>query len=192
MNKLEENLNEKEYEDLIKEDKELYGIEEDDDFGYNKERNITVKKVEIKLHYYINIKEEEFNFENILILNSNQTVEDIIIWGINSFNNSKYRINLDGKDYELKYLNNSIDDFKCYEIRICKKKNFKPKYDMPPFVRENYIRNIINERICLTCNNNNLLLCQKVIDDNDRNSKIDDLIDEKLDEGGSLKKCLIY
>ena len=32
MNKLEENLNEKEYEDLIKEDKELYGIEEDDDF----------------------------------------------------------------------------------------------------------------------------------------------------------------
>ena len=63
---------------------------------------------------------------------------------------------------------------------------------MPPFVRENYIRNIINERICLTCNNKNLLLCQKVIDDNDRNSKIDDLIDEKLDEGGSLKKCLIY
>ena len=126
MNKLEENLNEKEYEDLIKEDKELYGIEEDDDFGYNNERNITVKKVEIKLHYYINIKEEEFNFENTLILNSNQTVEDIIIWGINSFNNSKYRINLDGKEYELKYLNNSIDDFKCYEIRICKKKNFKP------------------------------------------------------------------
>ena len=175
----------------MKEDRELYGEDEIENFDYENINNLKPKKFEIKLHFYILIGEQSFHFETILILESNQKVEDIIIWGINSFNNSKYRINLDGKEYELKYLNNSIDDFKCYEIRICKKKNFKPKYDMPPFVRENYIQNIINERICLTCNNN-LLLCQKVIDDNDRNSKIDDLIDEKLDEGGSLKKCLIY
>ena len=172
MNKLEENLNEKEYEDLIKEDKELYGIEEDDDFGYNNERNITVKKVEIKLHYYINIKEEEFNFENILILNSNQTVEDIIIWGINSFNNAKHKIIIQDKEYVLRYNNNSANDFKSYEIRNCKKKNFKPKFDMPPFLNNTSVENVVNERICLVCNNKSLLIMTRVLNEGDSDERV--------------------
>ncbi len=128
----------------------------------------------------------------MLKLNSNQTVNDIIIWGINSFNNAKNTIKINDIEYECKYLNNSEDDFKCYEIRICKKKNLKPKFDMPPFVREIPIGNILNEKLCLTCTNEKLLLLQQ-IKNNIEGSYNGALLNERYDdEGGSFKKCVIY
>ena len=106
----------------MKEDRELYGEDEEDNIDIENVDNLKPKKFEIKLHYYILIGEETFNFETILILESNQKVEDIIIWGINSFNNAKHKITIQDKEYILRYNNNSVNDFKSYEIRNCKKK----------------------------------------------------------------------
>ncbi len=77
----------------MKEDRELYGEEEEENIDIENIDNLKQKKFEIKLHYYISIGEYSFHFEIILILESNQKVEDITIWGINSFNNAKHIIN---------------------------------------------------------------------------------------------------
>ena len=64
---------------------------------------------------------------------------------------------------------------------------------MPPFVREIPIGNIVNERLCLTCTNKNLLLLQK-LNNNIEESCNDAILNERFDddEGGSFKKCIIY
>ena len=169
----------------MKEDRELYGEDEEENFDYENINNLKPKKYEIKLHFYISIGEQSFHFETILILESNQKVEDIIIWGINSFNNAKHKIIIQDKEYVLRYNNNSANDFKSYEIRNCKKKNFKPKFDMPPFLNNTSIENVTNERICLVCNNKNLLIMTKVLKEEDSDEKF-------ANKSSFCSKCSIY
>ena len=169
----------------MKEDRELYGEDEEENFDYENINNLKPKKYEIKLHFYILIGEQSFHFETILILESNQKVEDIIIWGINSFNNAKHKIIIQDKEYVLRYNNNSANDFKSYEIRNCKKKNFKPKFDMPPFLNNTSIENVVNERICLVCNNKNLLIMTKVLKEEDSDEKF-------VNKSSFCSKCSIY
>ena len=169
----------------MKEDRELYGEDEEEKFDYENINNLKPKKYEIKLHFYISIGEQSFHFETILILESNQKVEDIIIWGINSFNNAKHKIIFQDKEYVLRYNNNSANDFKSYEIRNCKKKNFKPKFDMPPFLNNTSIENVTNERICLVCNNKNLLIMTKVLKEEDSDEKF-------ANKSSFCSKCSIY
>ena len=169
----------------MKEDRELYGEDEEENFDYENINNLKPKKYEIKLHFYISIGEQSFHFETILILESNQKVEDIIIWGINSFNNAKHKIIFQDKEYVLRYNNNSANDFKSYEIRNCKKKNFKPKFDMPPFLNNTSIENVTNERICLVCNNKNLLIMTKVLKEEDSDEKF-------ANKSSFCSKCSIY
>ena len=169
----------------MKEDRELYGEDEIENFDYENINNLKPKKYEIKLHFYILIGEQSFHFETILILESNQKVEDIIIWGINSFNNAKHKIIIQDKEYVLRYNNNSANDFKSYEIRNCKKKNFKPKFDMPPFLNNTSIENVTNERICLVCNNKNLLIMTKVLNEEDSDEKF-------ANKSSFCSKCSIY
>jgi hypothetical protein len=169
----------------MKEDRELYGEDEEENFDYENINNLKPKKFEIKLHFYILIGEQSFHFETILILESNQKVEDIIIWGINSFNNAKHKIIIQDKEYVLRYNNNSANDFKSYEIRNCKKKNFKPKFDMPPFLNNTSIENVINERICLVCNNKNLLIMTNVLNEEDSDEKV-------ANKSSFCSKCSIY
>ena len=155
----------------MKEDRELYGEDEIENFDYENINNLKPKKFEIKLHFYILIGEQSFHFETILILESNQKVEDIIIWGINSFNNAKHKIIIQDKEYVLRYNNKSANDFKSYEIRNCKKNNFKPKFDMPPFLNNTSIEYVVDERLCLVCNNKNLLIMTKVLKEEDSDEK---------------------
>ncbi len=169
----------------MKEDRELYGEDEEEKFDYENINNLKPKKYEIKLHFYILIGEQSFHFETILILEPNQKVEDIIIWGINSFNNAKHKIIFQDKEYVLRYNNNSANDFKSYEIRNCKKKNFKPKFDMPPFLNNTSIENVVNERICLVCNNKNLLIMTKVLKEEDSDEKF-------VNKSSFCSKCSIY
>ena len=63
---------------------------------------------------------------------------------------------------------------------------------MPPFVREILIGNIINERLCLTCTNKNLLLLQQ-INNEIETSNNDAILNEQfdVDEGRSFQKCVI-
>ena len=169
----------------MKEDRELYGEDEENNIDIENIDNLKPKKFEIKLHYYILIGEETFNFETILILESNQKVEDIIIWGINSFNNAKHKITIQDKEYILRYNNNSVNDFKSYEIRNCKKKNFKPKFDMPPFLNNTSVENVVNERICLVCNNKSLLIMTRVLNEGDSDERV-------ANKSSFCSKCSIY
>ena len=169
----------------MKEDRELYGEDEIENFDYENINNLKPKKFEIKLHFYILIGEQSFHFETILILESNQKVEDIIIWGINSFNNAKHKIIFQDKEYVLRYNNNSANDFKSYEIRNCKKKNFKPKFDMPPFLNNTSVENVVNERICLVCNNKSLLIMTRVLNEGDSDERV-------ANKSSFCSKCSIY
>ena len=169
----------------MKEDRELYGEDEIENFDYENINNLKPKKFEIKLHFYILIGEQSFHFETILILESNQKVEDIIIWGINSFNNAKHKIIIQDKEYVLRYNNNSANDFKSYEIRNCKKKNFKPKFDMPPFLNNTSVENVVNERICLVCNNKSLLIMTSVLNEGDSDERV-------ANKSSFCSKCSIY
>ena len=160
---------------------ELYGDENEE----NDIENVKPKKYDIKLHFYIKIGEQSFHFETNLILESNQKVEDIIIWGLNSFNNAKHKITIQDKEYELRYNNNSADDFNSYEIRECKKKDFKPKFDMPPFSNNSSIENVVEERICLVCNNKNLLILTRILNEGDSDEKV-------INKSGFCSKCSVF
>jgi len=160
---------------------ELYGDENEE----NDIENVKPKKYDIKLHFYIKIGEQSFHFETNLILESNQKVEDIIIWGINSFNNAKHKITIQDKEYELRYNNNSENDFNSYEIRECKKKDFKPKFDLPPFSNNSSIEYVVDERLCLVCNNKNLLILTRILNEGDSDEKV-------INKSGFCSKCYIF
>ena len=54
----------------MKEDRELYGEDEEDNIDIENVDNLKPKKFEIKLHFYILIGEQSFHFETTLILES--------------------------------------------------------------------------------------------------------------------------
>ena len=95
------------------------------------------------------------------------------------------RVSIQDKEFILKYNNNSSDDFKSYEIRNCKKKNFKPKFDLPPYSNNTLVENVSEERLCLVCKNKNLLIMKQDLSNNDS--------DEKLsNESRFCAKCFIF
>ncbi len=95
------------------------------------------------------------------------------------------RVSIQDKEFILKYNNNSSDDFKSYEIRNCKKKNFKPKFDLPPYSNNTLVENVSEERLCLVCKNKNLLIMKQDLSNNDS--------DEKLsNESRFCSKCFIF
>ena len=95
------------------------------------------------------------------------------------------RVSIQDKEFILKYNNNSSDDFKSYEIRNCKKKNFKPKFDLPPYSNNTLLENVSEERLCLVCKNKNLLIMKQDLSNNDS--------DEKLsNESRFCSKCFIF
>ena len=74
---------------------------------------------------------------------------------------------------------------KVMKLEIVKKKNFKPKFDMPPFLNNTSIENVTNERICLVCNNKNLLIMTKVLKEEDSDEKF-------VNKSSFCSKCSIY
>ena len=94
------------------------------------------------------------------------------------------RVTIQDKDFILKYNNNSSDDFKSYEIRNCKKKNFEPKFDLPPYINNTLVENVCEERLCLVCKNKNLLIMKQDLSNDS---------DEKLsNESRFCSKCFIF
>ena len=94
------------------------------------------------------------------------------------------RVSIQDKEFILKYNNNSSDDFKSYEIRNCKKKNFKPKFDLPPYSNNTLVENVSEERLCLVCKNKNLLIMKQDLSNDS---------DEKLsNESRFCSKCFIF
>ena len=51
------------------------------------------------------------------------------------------------------------------------KKNFKPKFDMLPFLNTSF-ENVVDERICLVCNNKQLLITTSVLNEKNSNERV--------------------
>ena len=56
---------------------------------------------------------------------------------------------------------------------------------MPPFLNNTSIENVTNERICLVCNNKNLLIMTKVLKEEDSDEKF-------ANKSSFCSKCSIY
>ena len=51
------------------------------------------------------------------------------------------------------------------------KKHFKPKFDMLPFLNTSF-QNVVDERICLVCNNKKLLITTSVLNEGDSHERV--------------------
>ena len=56
---------------------------------------------------------------------------------------------------------------------------------MPSFLNNTSIENVINERICLVCNNKNLLIMTNVLNEEDYDEKV-------ANKSSFCSKCSIY
>ena len=52
------------------------------------------------------------------------------------------------------------------------KKHFKPKFDMLPFLKNSSFENVVDERICLVCNNKKLLITTSVLNEGDSHERV--------------------
>ena len=57
-----------------------------------------------------------------------------------------------------------------YELRLCKK-NLKPNFELPPFFSSILLKNILNEKLSLICNNNLYIMLLEKTEDNYENEK---------------------
>ena len=115
------------------------------------------------VYFYFQIKDKEFVFPfvsdtfNIYEDNVNNLIKNIV----KKINEKKIIVNCDNINYivSLKDIEDIEDEndetFYCknYELKACKKKNFKPKEDSPSFSSKSILKNIDNKKISFVSKN---------------------------------------
>jgi hypothetical protein len=120
---------------------------------------------------------------------------DLIENIIDKINDKSLVINYNSKEYIISLKtseNNKINFYSDnYELKLCKKKNLKPNYDLPSFYSSILLKNIINEKICLTCKNNLYIMLLEKIEENNKNIEIIDDNKEVENDVNNNKKVKI-
>ena len=56
---------------------------------------------------------------------------------------------------------------------------------MPPFSNNSSIENVVDERLCLVCNNKNLLILSKILNEGDSDEKV-------INKSNFCSKCHVF
>ena len=187
----------KEYDKLVKEEI----LEENcyDEFKYNENEKINYNNKDITnntkiftVYFYLELNKNNtyiFPIESDLLNINTQYGYDLIENIIYKINNQSMIINNNSKQYifSLKNCQNSNKNFyvENYELRLCKKNELKPKFDLPPFSPSVSLKNILNEKISLICKNSlYIMLLEKSVDSEELNyeKEIKNEINEEKDE----------
>ena len=173
----------KEYDKQFKEEI----IEENfyDDFNYEENTNIFYKEKDkvndnkkFTVYFYLELNKNNyyiFPIESDLLNINTQYGYDLIENIINKINNKSIVVNNNSMQYifSLKNCeNNNNKNFymENYELRLCKK-NLKPNFELPPFFSSILLKNILNEKLSLICNNNLYIMLLEKTEDNYENEK---------------------
>ena len=178
--KLDELKNKSEDDDYFKELNDGNEFDEfENEFDSNSKRLNLAKNNEDKyakynVYFYFKLdgnKEYIFQIQSDIFNKSKQYVHELIKNIIKKINEKNITINFNNVDYivSLKDTEDEDVDFyiKNYELKPCKKKNFKPKNDCPSFSSNSLLENFDNKLISFISKNSlNVMIREKIEENN--------------------------
>lgn len=186
---MDELKNKSEDDDYFKELNEEYKFDEfedGDEYNFNLKNENLVKNdedshVKYNTYFYFKLnKDKEFIFpiqSDVFNKNKQFTFELIknIIKKINEknividYNNIDYIVSLkDAEDEDIEFYENN------YELKPCKKKNFKPKDDCPSYSSNSLLENVDNKLISFISKNSFNIMLREKVDENNKYQFDDD------------------
>ena len=178
--KLDELKNKSEDDDYFKELNDGNEFDEfENEFDSNSKRLNLAKNNEDKyakynVYFYFKLdgnKEYIFQIQSDIFNKSKQYVHELIKNIIKKINEKNITINFNNVDYivSLKDTEDEDVDFyiKNYQLKPCKKKNFKPKNDCPSFSSNSLLENFDNKLISFISKNSlNVMIREKIEENN--------------------------
>ena len=185
--KLDELKNKSEDDDYFKELNDGNEFDEfENEFDSNSKRLNLAKNNEDKyakynVYFYFKLdgnKEYIFQIQSDIFNKSKQYVHELIKNIIKKINEKNITINFNNVDYivSLKDTEDEDVDFyiKNYQLKPCKKKNFKPKNDCPSFSSNSLLENFDNKLISFISKNSLNVMIREKIEENNKYQYDDD------------------
>jgi len=151
----------------------------------SKKLNLDKKNVDkyfkFNIYFYFKLDENNeyiFPIQSDIFNKSKQYVHELIKNIIKKINEKNIVINFNNVDYivSLKDIEDEDVDFyiKNYELKPCKKKNFKPKDDCPSFSSNSLLENIDNKLISFISKNSLNVMIREKFEENNKYQYDDD------------------
>lgn len=147
----------------------------------NLTKNNEDKYAKFNAYFYFKLngnKEYIFQIQSDIFNKSKQYVHELIKNIIKKINEKNIVINFNNIDYivSLKDTEDEDADFyaKNYELKPCKKKNFKPKNDCPSFSSNSLLENFDNKLISFISKNSLNVMIREKIEENNKYQYDDD------------------
>jgi hypothetical protein len=147
----------------------------------NLAKNNEDKYAKFNTYFYFKLNENnEFNFpiQTDIFNKSKQYVYELIKNIIKKINEKNLVINYNNIDYIVSLKDTEEEDInfyiKNYELKPCKKKNFKPKNDCPSFSPNSLLENVDNKLISFISKNSLNLMLRERIEENNKYQYDDD------------------
>ena len=147
----------------------------------NLAKNNEDKYAKFNPYFYFKLngnKEYIFQIQSDIFNKSKQYVHELIKNIIKKINEKNITINFNNVDYivSLKDTEDEDVDFyiKNYELKPCKKRNFKPKNDCPSFSPNSLLENVDNKLISFISKNSLNLMLRERIEENNKYQYDDD------------------
>ena len=139
------------------------------------------KYFKFNIYFYFKLDENNeyiFPIQSDIFNKSKQYVHELIKNIIKKINEKNIVINFNNVDYivSLKDTEDDDDDFyiKNYELKPCKKKNFKPKDDCPSFSSNSLLENVDNKLISFISKNSLNVMIREKFEENNKYQYDDD------------------
>ena len=139
------------------------------------------KYFKFNIYFYFKLDENNeyiFPIQSDIFNKSKQYVHELIKNIIKKINEKNIVINFNNVDYivSLKDTEDDDDDFyiKNYELKPCKKKNFKPKDDCPSFSSNSLLENVDNKLISFISKNSLNVMIREKFEENNKYQYYDD------------------
>ena len=139
------------------------------------------KYFKFNIYFYFKLDENNeyiFPIQSDIFNKSKQYVHELIKNIIKKINEKNIVINFNNVDYivSLKDIEDEDVDFyiKNYELKPCKKKNFKPKDDCPSFSSNSLLENVDNKLISFISKNSLNVMIREKFEENNKYQYYDD------------------
>ena len=145
------------------------------------DKKIVDKYIKFNIYFYFKLDENNeyiFPIQSDIFNKSKQYVHELIKNIIKKINEKNIVINFNNVDYivSLKDTENEDVDFYInnYELKPCKKKNFKPKDDCPSFSSNSLLENVDNKLISFISKNSLNVMIREKFEENNKYQYDDD------------------
>jgi hypothetical protein len=184
---MDELKNKSEFDEYFKELNDGNEYDEfENEFDYdsknlNLAKNNEDKYAKFNTYFYFKLNENNefiFPIQSDIFNKSKQYVYELIKNIIKKINEKNLVINYNNIDYIVSLKDTEEEDInfyiKNYELKPCKKKNFKPKNDCPSFSPNSLLENVDNKLISFISKNSLNLMLRERIEENNKYQYNDD------------------